>query len=202
MRITKQQTERNRARVIAQATRLFREKGFDGVGVAELMRAAGLTHGGFYNHFESKRDLETAACAEIFKGAEKVIGAVAAPPTEAARREALDAYRRRYLSPRSRDAASAACPMVAFASDASRQADQVRRAYGAGLRRYIERFAEALRKDAAGAGDPAAERRRAIATLATLVGALSLARGVAKADPELSDEILRAALAELEAAAP
>ncbi len=67
MRITKQRAAENRERVVDEAARLFREKGFDGVGVAELMAAAGLTHGGFYNHFGSKDEVEAAACGHMFE---------------------------------------------------------------------------------------------------------------------------------------
>ena len=66
MRITKDQAAENRARVVDAAAKLFREKGFDAVGVAELMRAAGMTHGGFYNHFASKEAVEAAACEQVF----------------------------------------------------------------------------------------------------------------------------------------
>src|SRR6516164_7795483 len=66
MRISKEETAANRAKVLAAAARLFREKGVDGIAVAELMQAAGLTHGGFYNHFESKEELAAAAFREAF----------------------------------------------------------------------------------------------------------------------------------------
>ena len=66
LRITKDQAAENRARVVDAAAKLFREKGFEAVGVAELMRAAGMTHGGFYNHFPSKEAVEAAACEQVF----------------------------------------------------------------------------------------------------------------------------------------
>ena len=174
MRITKQRAEQNRERVIEEAARLFRQKGF-GVGVAELMAAAGLTHGGFYNHFGSKDDLEAEACARVF---EKSISRVAAVGDA----DAFAVYRKRYLSPEARDASAAACPMVAFAGDVSRQSEGVREAYSEGLARYLEAFSAA-------SGKPRAE---AIREFATLVGALTLARSVAGSDAELSDEILAA----------
>jgi TetR/AcrR family transcriptional repressor of nem operon len=202
MRITKQRAAENRSRVVAAAAELFREKGFGGIGVAGLMHAAGLTHGGFYNHFKSKDDLEAAACEEVFRQGTSVIGAVAAPEKAADRADALAAYRRRYLSRRSRDATGASCPMVAFGADVSRQAEPVRQAYAKGLRAYLDLFARALRSGDGDAQPTPEQRRRAIAALATLAGALSLARSVAKADPHLSEEILTSALAELEGAAP
>ena len=77
MRVTKQRAAENRERVVEEAARLFRQKGFDGVGVAELMAAAGLTHGGFYNHFGSKDDVEAAALARVFERSVERIAAVA-----------------------------------------------------------------------------------------------------------------------------
>src|SRR5579863_7897622 len=100
MRITKQQAEENRARVVATAARLFREKGFEGVAVADLMHAAGLTHGGFYNHFESKDELAAEACARIFEGAVAAVERIAAIENASERAAALDTYKRGYLSQR------------------------------------------------------------------------------------------------------
>ena len=141
MRITKQQAEDNRARVVETASRLFREKGFEGVGVADLMHAAGMTHGGFYNHFESKDDLEAAACAHALTQSVETIEAVAAD--ESLDREAFGAYRRRYLSHKSRDAEGFRCPMVAFGNDVSRQGPTLRAVYAKGLKRYLDAFTRA-----------------------------------------------------------
>ena len=188
MRITKEQAAENRARVVDAATNLFREKGFDAVGVAELMRAAGMTHGGFYNHFESKEALEAAACEGVFAKSVAKVQAIAEIPDAEDRRRTFEDYRSRYVSPAARDASAPGCPMVAFAGDVSRQSAEVREAYAAGLRAYLDAFARA--------GEPgAADRRRAIKQFSELVGALTLARSVAAADPELSDEILAAARA-------
>lgn len=180
MRITKQRAAENRARVVEEAARLFREKGFDGVGVAELMAAAGLTHGGFYNHFGSKDDVEAAACAAVFANSLARLAGVAEAPDRAA---AFADYCSRYVSTRARDSSAASCPMVAFAGDVSRQCEPVRAAYAEGLAGYLDAFAKA-------SDLPRAE---AIRAFAGLVGALTLARSVAACDPELSDEILAAA---------
>ena len=128
MRITKQQANENKARIVETAAALFRQKGFDGVGVADLMRNAGLTHGGFYNHFESKDDLEAAACAHVFDQSVAAMEAIAGIAEPAERARAFDAYRRRYVSKKGRDATAARCPMVAFAGDVSRQSPPVREA--------------------------------------------------------------------------
>ena len=180
MRITRQQAEANKARMVEAAAALFREKGFDGVSVADLMRAAGLTHGGFYNHFDSKEALEAAACEAVFARSVAKMEAVADAED---RERAFEDYRRRYVSREARDAPAASCPMVAFAGDVSRQSAPVRDAYAEGLRAYLDAFARASGEE---------ERRAAIRRFCELVGALTLARSVAAADPELSDEILAA----------
>jgi TetR/AcrR family transcriptional regulator, transcriptional repressor for nem operon len=197
MRITKQQAAENRHRVVAAAARLFRERGFDGVGVADLMGAAGLTHGGFYNHFGSKDELGAAACAHALTQSVAAIEAVA--DAKPGRKEAsLADYRRRYLSRKSRDATGFRCPMVAFGADVSRQSAALQERYAEGLRRYLDGFVRALGAEL-GEGRPDQDvRAQAIAQFSTMVGAVLLARGVAAADPALSDEILAAGLASLE----
>ncbi len=180
MRITKQRAADNRERVVEEAARLFREKGFDGVGVAELMAAAGLTHGGFYNHFSSKAQVEAAACAHVFDRSVAKISAIA----EARDDRAFAAYCARYVSAQARDASAASCPMVAFAGDVSRQSEGVREAYAKGLAAYLQEFVKAS----------GASRGHALRAFAELVGALTLARSVASSDPALSDEILTAVL--------
>jgi TetR/AcrR family transcriptional regulator, transcriptional repressor for nem operon len=186
MRITRNQAAENRERVIGAAAKLFREKGFDAVGVAELMRAAGMTHGGFYNHFKSKEAVEAAACAQVFAKSVAKVEAIAEVADADSQRKAFDDYRDRYVSPAARDASAPNCPMIAFAGDVSRQSDEVREVYAAGLRAYLEAFTRASGKGGDGA------RRRAIRQFSQWVGALALARSVATADPELSDEILAA----------
>lgn len=183
MRITKQKAAENRDRVVAEAARLFREKGFDGVGVAELMAAAGLTHGGFYNHFGSKAEVEAAACGLVFDRAVAAIRDIADEPDPAVRAERFARYCELYVSHKARDAVAARCPMVAFAGDVSRQSEAVRQAYALGLADYIEAFTRA-------SGLPRAE---AVRIFAGLVGALTLARSAASSAPELSDELLAAA---------
>lgn len=190
MRITKKQSDDNKARVIASAARLFREKGFAGVGVADVMRNAGMTHGGFYNHFESKDELEAEACGKALAGSIVKISAIAVLTDERERETAMAAYMRRYVSQKARDAAAPSCPMVAFSGEMPRQAAQVREAYALGLREYLAAFTQA------GAGKAA--RQEALARFAALAGALILARSVARADRKLSDEILEAANANLD----
>lgn len=183
MRVTKQRVAENRERVVEEAARLFREKGFDGVGVAELMAAAGLTHGGFYNHFGCKADVEAAALARVFERSVGRIAEIAETTGGGERERAFAAYCERYVSPAARDASAASCPMVAFAGDVSRQDEAVRDSYAEGLEKYLEAFTQA-------SGD---ERETALRRFALLVGALTLARSVAASRPALSEEILEAA---------
>ena len=183
MRVTKQRATENRDRVVAAAAQLFRERGFDGVSVAELMASAGMTHGGFYNHFGAKEDVEAAALAHVFEASLARIQAVADEPDDDSRARAFESYCASYVTPRARDARGASCPMVAFAADVSRQGGAVRSAYSQGLAAYLKAFATASQT----------ERAEAIRRFAMLAGALTLARSVAASDPELSDEILVAA---------
>ena len=199
MRITKQQADENKARVVEKAAVLFREKGFDRVSIADLMHAADMTHGGFYNHFGSKDDVEAAACAHVFEKSVAAVEAIAAIADPAERARAFDDYKRRYVSKKGRDATAARCPMVAFAGDVSRQSPAVRGEYAAGLHKYLDAFERAAARQKS-ARRPENARRHAIAQLAALAGALTLARSVADADPALSDEILEAAVAALDPA--
>ncbi|HMN73439.1 MAG TPA: TetR family transcriptional regulator [Rhodoblastus sp.] len=183
MRLTREKAAENRAKVVDAALGLFQRRGFSNVGVAELMGAAGLTHGGFYNHFDSKADLEAEACGLAFERALGAIGKVAAKPKGAERRAAMRLYVERYLSTRARDAAGASCPMVAFGADVSRETREVQAKYAEGLRTYLDLMAQALQAD----------QFAARAVMAELVGALSLARSVARQDRALSDGILETA---------
>lgn len=184
MRVSREQAEENRRRIVEVAGTLFREKGFNGIGVADLMKEAGLTHGGFYGHFASKDDLAAEACAEALAGAAARWERLAERSPE----EALGRIVGFYLSAAHRDGSAKGCPIAALAVDAGRQGGPVRRAFTTGLRPFIETLARLL------PGRAEEERRRkALATLSGLVGALILARAVEDAD--LSAEILAAASA-------
>lgn len=187
MRITQDQARKNRGRALDAAAELFREKGFDAVGVAEVMHAAGMTHGGFYNHFDSKEALEAETCKQVLEGAQARLRPLAEIADADERRRAYDAYRRRYVSKQRRDAPAPLCPMIAFASDMPRRPEPTQKAFADGLAGYLDLFCEM-----AGALDEAG-RLAAIRDYATLFGALALARSVARENSDLSDEILHAA---------
>lgn len=171
MKVSREQMQANRLRILDCASRLFREKGFDAVSVAEVMQAAGLTHGGFYGHFASKDDLIAQAVAHIF-GAQQ------------AGRGGLDAYLDAYLAPEHRDGVADGCPTAALVADVRRQTPAARAAMSEGFRSQIERIAAAL-----GDGAPDEMRPQAVGTWAAMVGAVVLAR--ATEDPALSAEILQ-----------
>jgi TetR/AcrR family transcriptional regulator, transcriptional repressor for nem operon len=190
MRVSREKAAENRERIVDAAGALFRAKGFGGVGVADIMRAAELTHGGFYGHFASKDDLVAQASRRTMARAatkwERVVAAAADKPYAAL----LD----HYLTPRHRDDPGHGCAFAALGTDAARSGRTVREAFAEGLEALIGILTEAV------AGrSKAARRRKAVAAMAGLVGALTLARAVD--DASLSDEILEAVHGELLAAA-
>ncbi|AWN53614.1 TetR family transcriptional regulator [Methylobacterium sp. 17Sr1-1] len=182
MRVTREQFQENRRRILEAAGRLFREKGFSAVTVAEVMEAAGLTHGGFYGHFASKEDLAAQALGQALAPAPREPGTA---PDEKSRDEKsgdLAAFVASYLSAAHRDRPGTGCALAALGSEAARQPAPVRRAFTEGLEARLARMQEAL---------PEGDRAAALAAISGLVGALVLARAVD--DPALSDEILAAA---------
>jgi TetR/AcrR family transcriptional repressor of nem operon len=185
MKVTREQAQQNRERVVETAARLFREHGFEGVGVAQLMQQAGLTHGGFYGQFGSKEALMAEACERAFERSaqrwQQALQAHANAP--------LRALARFYLAPAHRDDPGNGCVAAALATEAARQGPAVRRVLTEGVQRLAALLARAL----PGRG-PKARRRRALGSFAAMVGAVVLARAVD--DPAMSDEIL-AATAEL-----
>ncbi len=176
MRVTKAQAEQNRAHIVATAARLFRERGYDGVGVAELMAAAGFTHGGFYKHFRSKADLMAEASASGLS-------------QTAARAEGLDPveFVERYVSREHRDGRGDGCTIAALGGDAARQPADIKTEFAAG----IENLLAALQSqsDTPGDADQRAARMMVIDMLAHSVGAIMLSRACPDGSP-LADEIL------------
>ena len=166
----------SRERIIAAAARQIREGGLESVSIADLMKQANLTHGGFYGHFASKDDLVAEAVARALEHAVE-------QQSDYADLSDLVAG---YLSERHLADRTGGCAIAALGADLARQGDGARRNLTAHVRAQIERFVRLLKN-----GPKARRRRRAIATLAGMVGALTLARAVD--DPALSREILAAA---------
>lgn len=185
MRVTREKAAENRARIIAVASALLREKGFEGIGVAEIMKAADLTHGGFYGHFDSKDDLATQACdAALTRSAERW-----REIRESAGDKAFEAMITHYLSPRQYDSSGRGCALVALGAEAPRQPKSVRAVFRDGFMRLVDVLMAVI------PGSKSARRRKSLAVLAQLVGAGVLARAVN--DDALAKEILEAAKQDL-----
>jgi AcrR family transcriptional regulator len=181
--------EASHERIVAAAARAIRRSGYDGTGVADIMKEAGLTQGAFYAHFESREAMlaEAAqrACAEAATAA---TGTVASVPPE----QALSTMLRAYLSPEHLQNAELGCPLAALGSETVRQAPEVRRVTTRHIKEMIDLVARQL-PDWGQAG----AHERALVTIATLVGTVLLARTVD--DPALSSSLCDAALKRLTA---
>jgi TetR/AcrR family transcriptional repressor of nem operon len=186
MKVSRAEAAQNRERIIEVAARLFRERGFDGIGVAELMNFAGLTHGGFYGHFASKEDLMAQACARALEGSLDALHQVA----ERGGGNALSAVASAYLSPAHRDRPGEGCVLAALGAEAARHGSPVRGAFTQGVRSQIDMLTRLLP-----GRSKRAKRERALAIFASMVGALVLARAVD--DAELSEEVLQSVLASI-----
>jgi TetR/AcrR family transcriptional regulator, transcriptional repressor for nem operon len=176
MRVSKEQAAENRERILKAASRLMRERGISGAGVDALTEAAGMTHGSLYSQFGSKERLvEEALDYGIADAAQRMHGAAT-----------LGDYISNYLTGSHRDMPGRGCPFAALSCEMPRQSGAVRERFTDGLRTLIKRLTSRT--------DPGLKQRQryeeALATVASLVGALVLARAVN--DPKLSDDILRA----------
>jgi len=180
MKVSKAQAQANRAHVVDTASRLFREQGYDGVGVADLMAAAGFTHGGFYKQFGSKTDLiaEATAC-----GVQKTV----------AQAQGVDpaTFVMHYLSRTHRDQRGQGCSMAALGGDAARQPEAVRQALAEGIEGLVAALGRVDPDVDSGAEADAGRvpRERLLALLAQSVGALVMSRACPDGSA-LADEIL------------
>lgn len=177
MRYPAEVTARRHEQILDAGARLFREQGA-GVSVAEVMAAAGLTHGGFYAHFGSKDALLVAAFERALGEMDGHIERAAASA------DPVEAFRKAYLSPEHRDAPGQGCAVAALGTEIARMPAAIREHAVARLDEIVDRMAELL----TGAADPAG-RAAALRGYATLVGAMVLAR---VAGPAMSDEVLAA----------
>ncbi|AWV02605.1 TetR/AcrR family transcriptional regulator [Burkholderia sp. JP2-270] len=178
MGVSRQQAAENRSAIVAAAERLFRVRGVDAVGLTELMKEAGFTQGGFYNHFKSK----DALVAEVM---EKAMQDRADSPNAGN----LTAQVASYLSAAHRDNVEAGCPLSGFAGDAPRLTEAARACYARGLAAYLDRLEKMVGTEGA---TPEQTRRDALAVFSQMVGALVLSRAIAGTDPALANEILDA----------
>jgi TetR/AcrR family transcriptional repressor of nem operon len=193
-RVSRAQADSHREQITDVSACLFKERGINGVSVADLMGAAGLTHGGFYGHFESKDALAGIAVAHAFQqSAERWHKRVAGKPDDPARRAALVD---RFLTAQSLKEVGMGCPSVSLATDVAREpaAAPIRTAYLDGLESLVQ-----ILSDVQDGPDAAARRSAALADYATMAGALLLARATEGAP--LAAELLAAARARLLGAA-
>lgn len=177
MKVTKAQAQANRAHIVETASALFRERGYDGVGIADLMAVAGFTHGGFYKHFGSKADLlaEAATCGFA---------------QSAAKAEGIDAVDvvKQYLSREHRDARGEGCTMAALCADAARQPESIKTAFATGVESLLANLTNQCGAPEEGdRGDDMRAKR--IDVLAQVIGAIVLSRACPDDSP-LADEIL------------
>src|SRR5438876_2334733 len=169
MRVNRVQAAENRETVINVASRLFREHGFDGIGLKDLMKGAGLTQGAFYKQFASKDDLAAQASRRAMASAFNRLSAAAAANPD----DPLGAVIALYLSTEHREERMDGCPVAALGSDAARQGADVKASFEAGIREYLEMLGHWT-------GEPDGEDStdKAMAILSTMVGALVLSRAV------------------------
>ncbi len=183
MRYAKGHKDVTRRRIVETAARLLRKNGFSNVGLDEVMRTSGLTHGGFYAHFRSKTELIAEVCENQFEIPREWIDRIAKRPGVSERVQALVCG---YLTTRHRDEVANGCFIAALGGDAVRVLPAVRKAFSVACQRHRRRMAEALRL----ADDPQANTERVTSLLGFLVGTLVLARSVE--DAAESEAILAA----------
>ena len=176
MKVTKAQAKENRDRIVEVASVLFRERGFDGIGVADLMAAAGLTHGGFYKHFKSKADLMAEATACSFS-----------KTAEQSSELNVSDFIEKYLSREHRDTPGYGCTMAALSGDAGRQPESVKQTFAIGIENILTGLA--ANNSALTDIEQQAARADRIAAISQLVGAIMLSRACPD-DSSLADEIL------------
>jgi len=182
MRYSREHKLETHARIVKKASVRLREKGAHGIGVADLMKEAGLTHGGFYAHFDSREALVIEAFAYAMdRGTERWRKLAEATPPE----KRLATIVGSYLTPLHRDDPGNGCAIPTLGAEIARESPKTRKAFAARLERMIEMLAEQIpevpRK---------AARKQAMAAIATMMGTLVLARVAGNGD--FSDEILGA----------
>ncbi len=180
MKVSREQAAESRQRVIEVASKLFREHGLDGIGVADLMKSAGFTHGGFYRHFGSKEELMAEACtravdASVSKLRERIDQTPENP---------LAAVMSSYLSSAHCEHPGEGCALAALGSEASRHGEAVRHAMTQGIREFIDLLTMIVP-----GRSKSARYEKALTTYASMVGAVVLARNVD--DPALAEQILQ-----------
>jgi TetR/AcrR family transcriptional repressor of nem operon len=187
MRYSDTHKSETHAKLVRLAGRALRAKGPEGLAVAELMQAAGLTHGGFYAHFKSKDGLLVEAPEGVFEESKRTFQGVTdgLPP-----RDALARYIDLYVSPAHRDSRSRECPIVALNSDLPRQSKKFRATFDSGLRALLNRLTDLIK-----AADINDSEALAASVQSAMAGAVAVSRTVS--DRRFSDELLKSARASI-----
>ena len=181
MKRSKQETAETRKRILETAASEFRRNGIDGTGLVDLMAAAGLTHGGFYRHFDSKDQLVTESCAAAV---DSVVESLTTAVSKKGKRSGLEAVAASYLAKEHRDNSSSGCPFAALGSELARSDDTTRAAATEGFLKLVDVIAAQFTR-----ARPDVAKGRALVALSTMIGAVTMSRLVT--DPELSSAILR-----------
>ncbi|MFD1561704.1 TetR/AcrR family transcriptional regulator [Paraburkholderia silviterrae] len=168
-------------RILDIAAKRFREHGIDGISIADLMKEAGLTVGGFYKHFASREELVAAAFQHALEDIASWEGTITMSPRQAMRT---------YISEAHRDAVANGCPIAALANDVSRSTDETREIYTNRVRRIMEQISKALPTE-----DSASKRSEAALIVSACIGAITLSRAIS--DPKLSKQVLDGTLAKV-----
>jgi TetR/AcrR family transcriptional regulator, transcriptional repressor for nem operon len=182
MRVSKEKAAENRVALLQAASRLFRQRGIDGVGVAEVAKEAGLTHGALYAHFPSKDALAAEAFTHGFQGNMAGMRAWAGD-----RPLSFEDHMDALLSTDMRDRLETGCPIAASACEIARQGGAVSASFTHAFEEMVTLLEESLENEI-----PACRRRRlAVVAIAAEIGAIAVSRAVANTDPALADEVLQ-----------
>jgi TetR/AcrR family transcriptional regulator, transcriptional repressor for nem operon len=179
MRVSKEMMAAHHEEIVSTASKMLRERGIQGVSVADLMQAVGLTHGGFYRHFKSKEALVAEATSASF---DAILAWLDEKAVRKGRKAALEEYVAEYLSQKHIESPGMGCPIAAYGAEIAREGPMVRKAFNAGVERLIEWITEGL-------SCKIEERKgKAAELLCVMVGAVVTAR--AAGDRSRTREIL------------
>jgi TetR/AcrR family transcriptional repressor of nem operon len=189
VKVSGKKVAEHRAALVATARKLLQERGFDGAGVLDISREAGLTQGALYGQFKSKDALAAEACRTAFAD-----GAAAWRALGEKGPDALAAYLDSYLSDAHVNDVGAGCLMAACLSEVRRQDPAIGEIFSDGFTAMIDLVQSALSKTV----PPEAARARAITLVSAMIGSVAMARALTATEPELAKEIIAAARSELE----
>lgn len=180
MRVSQEEKDKSHARIVEAAARLLRERGIESTSVADVMSAAGMSHGGFYRHFPDKDGLVDAALHSAF---EKFSSELEARLHQDSPQEAVAGYRAHYLSKGHMENSGLGCPVAALGGEVARGLSALKTAFGSGVNRMVSLLGQGMR------GKAQEQRDRAAREFAMMVGAIIIARA---SDPQTARAVLSA----------